>query len=249
MKLGIGKKLIGAHGIGLALFFIIAIFSYISLNSYSYIQKRTDELVRRMESISDLQILINKLLMPPNDYLITGDIKERESFAHLVTETSSALANIKVRGGKTDEELGFEKEVEKGFIELQQKAMVPLSAENPVGNKEAARLMEEMDAFADGLTNIAGVLKNTVRKSDTVARYGGEKFMIVLPETDGEMALITAEKLRKAVEESKFNNRKITISLGLASYTESLMSADDLIKNADNALYRAKKEGRNRVCS
>jgi nitrate/nitrite-specific signal transduction histidine kinase len=92
--------------------------------------------------------------MPPNDYLITGDIKERENFAHLVTEASSALTNVKMGGGKSDEELSFEKEAEKGFIELQQKAMVLLSTENPVANKEAARLMEEMDAFADGLTNL-----------------------------------------------------------------------------------------------
>ncbi|MBI5748469.1 MAG: diguanylate cyclase [Nitrospinae bacterium] len=154
MKLGISKKLIGAHGVGLVLFLILAIFSYISLNSYSSIQKRTDELARRIESISDIQLLIQRLLMPPNDYLRTGDIKERENFAHLVTDTSSALTNIKIGGGKTDEELTFEKEVEKGFIKLQQKAMVLLSTENPVGNREAARLMEEMDAFADGLTNL-----------------------------------------------------------------------------------------------
>ncbi|MBI3583193.1 MAG: diguanylate cyclase [Nitrospinae bacterium] len=598
MKLGISKKLIGAHGVGLVLFLILAIFSYISLNLYSSIQKRTDELARRIEYISDLQILIQRLLMPPNDYLITGDIKERENFAHLVTDTSSALTNIKIGEGKTDEELTFEKEVEKGFIELQQKAMVLLSTENPVGNREAARLMEEMDAFADGLTNlienfhiiakgemeihnieaskidnrilkiyillfsvslfgiiltvllitkgvvrplleltdaakvigqgnldnkikietgdeieglgmefnnmaqslkekitevreyseklektnrqldqnilqlytlynisktltatlemekvlnqvveevsralklhkinimlmnadrtdiytvtgtgisekamktrfrlgegiygwiamtgqaeiindlsknphfkptdglddnvsslicapfkgrgqvigvlnayrlggkvfdivsfelllaaanqigmalenarlfeetralaitdgmtslynyryftaylneefekvkrykrplslimididffkkyndayghpagdellrnIAGVLKNTVRKSDTVARYGGEEFVVVLPETEGEMALITAEKLRKAVEENEFNGRKVTISLGVASYTEELKLADDLVKLADNALYRSKEEGRNKVCA
>lgn len=598
MKFGISKKLIGAHGVGLALFFIIAIFGYRSLNSYSSIQKRTDELAHRIESISGLQILIQRLLMPPNDYLITGDIKERENFAYLVTEASSALTKVKNSGGKTDEELTFEKEVEKEFIELQQKAMVLLSSENPVGNKEAAILMEEMDAFADGLTNlaenfhiivkgemelhnkeaskiksrtsklyisllfaslsgiilisffittgvvrpllkltdgvrvigqgdldykikiktgdeieelgrefnsmaqslkvkiteiqkyseklektnrqldqnilqlytlynisktltatlemekvlnqvveevtralklhkviimlvnpdrtdlhivtgmgiseklreisfklgdgvygwiamtgqaeiinnlpryarfkpvqgldddvsslicapfkgwgqvigvlnayrlggevfdnasfelllatanqigmalenarlfeetralaitdgmtslynyryftaylndefekvkrykrplslimididffkkyndtyghpagdellrnIAGVLKNTVRKSDTVARYGGEEFVVVLPETEGEMALTTAEKLRKAVEEDDFKGRKVTISLGVASYSEELISADDLVKNVDNTLYRAKEEGRNRVCT
>ncbi len=154
IKLGISKKLIGAHGIGLILFLFLAIFSYISLNSYSSIQKRTNDLTNRIKLVSEFQILINKLLMPPNDYLITGDKKERENFARLVTEASSAFAKVKLDGSKTDEEITFEKEVEKGFIELQQKAMVLLSTENPIGNKDAAMLMEEMDAFADGLTNL-----------------------------------------------------------------------------------------------
>lgn len=179
MKLGISKKLIGAHGIGFLLFLALAIFSYNSLRTYSAIQKKTDELAGRIKSISDLQILIQRLLMPPNDYLITGDAKERKNFASLVTDTSSALINVKVGGGKTDEELTFIKEVEKGFIELQQNALVLLSTENPVGNKEAARLMEEMDAFADGLTNLI------------------ENFHIIV---EGEMELHNIEAL-------KINNR------------------------------------------
>ncbi len=98
------------------------------------------------------------------------------------------------------------------------------------------------------LRNIAGILKNAVRKSDTVARYGGEEFVIILPETGKDMALTAAEKVRKEVELSEFEGGKVTISLGAASYTEELKSADDLVKIADNALYRAKEQGRNRVC-
>lgn len=147
MRLGISKKLIGAHGIGLALFLILAIFSYKSLNSFSSIQKKADNLAGRMELVSSLQLLIEKILMPPNDYLITGDKKEREIFAHLVTEAASLFEKIRISGGRTKEEMTIEEEVEKGFIELQQKAMVILSTENPIANKEAARLMEDMDAF------------------------------------------------------------------------------------------------------
>ncbi len=187
MKLGISKKLIGAHGIGLILFLFLAIFSFISLNSYSSIQKRTNELTDRIKLISELQVLLQKLLMPPNDYLITGDKKERENFAHLVTETSSSFAKVKLDGSKTDEVRTFEKEVEKGFVELQQKAMVLLSTENPIGNKDAAVLMEEMDAFADGLTNLV------------------ENFYII---ANGEMELHN-------IEASKINSRTLKIYIFL----------------------------------
>lgn len=163
VKLGIGKKLIGAHGIGLVLFLLLAIFSFISLNSYSAIHKRNDELSLRIESVADLQILIQKIIMPPNDYLITGDNKERRNFAALVTEAASQFEKIRISGGRTKEEKADADEVEKGFIELQQKAMVLLSTENPVGNKEAAALMKEMDAFAEGLENKTEKLHDLIK--------------------------------------------------------------------------------------
>ncbi|OGL40280.1 MAG: hypothetical protein A2042_02470 [Candidatus Schekmanbacteria bacterium GWA2_38_11] len=153
MKLGVSKKLIGVPGIGLTLFLVLAIFSYINLNSFSSIQKRNDELAKKENLITDLQRFIHKILMPPNDYLITGDKKERENFAHLVTEAASTFEKIRLSGGRTSEEIAIADEVEKRFIELQQKAMVLLSTENPVGNKEAAMLMEEMDAFAESVVS------------------------------------------------------------------------------------------------
>ena len=105
------------------------------------------------------------------------------------------------------------------------------------------------------LKGVAKILKDTVRKSDTAARYGGEEFVIILPETGGEEALLVAEKLRMEVETHDFPGGetqplgRITISQGVASCKEELKSFDELIKNADNALYRAKEEGRNRVCT
>lgn len=157
MKFGIGKKLIIPHFIGITLLLILVIFSYVTLNSFSSIQKRNDELSNRMKTISDLHTNMHKVLMPPNDYLITGDKKERENFANLVTETASIFEKMRLIGRKTEEEKAIEDEVQKGFIELQKKAMVLLSTENPVGNKEAARLMKEMDAFGE---TVAGKLEN-----------------------------------------------------------------------------------------
>lgn len=93
------------------------------------------------------------------------------------------------------------------------------------------------------LVNLAHILLRVVRKADYVFRYGGEEFFIILPETDSSMAREAAERLRKAVAEET----GVTISLGVASLTGFSLQKDELIARADEALYCAKKNGRNRV--
>jgi diguanylate cyclase (GGDEF)-like protein len=105
------------------------------------------------------------------------------------------------------------------------------------------------------LKDFSGILQKALRDSDIIARYGGEEFAIILNETANDVAVEVAEKLRKAVELKDFEGGesqpggRVTISLGVASYTDGMKSADDLVKNADIALYRAKEEGRNRLCA
>jgi diguanylate cyclase (GGDEF)-like protein len=105
------------------------------------------------------------------------------------------------------------------------------------------------------LRSFAEIMKKIARKSDVVARYGGEEFIIILPETDKEMAAITAERLRSEVEKTDFKGGqtqflgRVTISSGVASFQENTASFEELIKMADDAMYRAKEDGRNRVCS
>lgn len=151
MRLSIGKKLKGAQLTGFTLFVILAIFSYISLDFYSSLQKRSAELVYKTEVVSDLQLLVDKILMPSNDYIITGNKAERKNFAALVTEVAKLFE--KIRGDKRNaaEEAVISKDVENGIIDLEQSAMLILSIEKPVGNKEAARLMKEMDASGQRL--------------------------------------------------------------------------------------------------
>ena len=103
----------------------------------------------------------------------------------------------------------------------------------------------------DGLLRkIAQILKSSLRETDLVARYGGEEFSVILPETDKEGASIAAERVRKTISEQTFGEvgAKMTISLGVASYPDDACLRADLIRQADEALYRAKREGRNRTC-
>lgn len=146
MKLGITKKLILSYGLGIVLLLIFIAVSYANLKSFLFIEERNSEISNRMEMIGDLQVFINKLLMPPNDYLITGDEKERETFARLVTESAGLFEKIRSGSGMDKETKTLAGAVEKGFIELQQKGMVILSMGNPTRNREAAVLMKALDA-------------------------------------------------------------------------------------------------------
>ncbi|GMR04754.1 MAG: hypothetical protein BMS9Abin23_0660 [Thermodesulfobacteriota bacterium] len=103
------------------------------------------------------------------------------------------------------------------------------------------------------LRSFTTCLKENVRAEDVVARYGGEEFAVILPETEKQGATMLAERLKKAVAERDFPHSDtqpggvLTISLGVATFTEDGDSADTLVKAADDALYRAKEKGRNRV--
>lgn len=94
--------------------------------------------------------------------------------------------------------------------------------------------------------------QNLDRKSDFVARYGGEEFAILLLNTSEDSAMKLAEEIRKHIEQTPIDNgietTSITVSLGVASMiSRRYMSASELIKTADYALYEAKRKGRNRV--
>lgn len=105
------------------------------------------------------------------------------------------------------------------------------------------------------LKGVAKILASSIRGVDAAARYGGEEFAVILVNTDGRGALETAERIRRIIENSKFNTGtasiKITSSLGIAVFPGDTGIDDGaqrlLISRADNALYLAKKEGRNKA--
>ena len=102
------------------------------------------------------------------------------------------------------------------------------------------------------LRQIALLLRRHVRSDDIAARIGGEEFALLLPECDAEAARVFAERLREAVAAAPFapggEPQRITVSIGIAELAAERDTRPALMAAADTALYRAKSEGRNRVC-
>jgi diguanylate cyclase (GGDEF)-like protein/PAS domain S-box-containing protein len=111
------------------------------------------------------------------------------------------------------------------------------------GHQEGDALLREM----------GGILKKVARENDLVARYGGEEFVFLLHQVSKSEAMLFARRLRKRICDHGFKGEdilpggRLTISLGLACFPEDADSVASLIHTADQALYRAKREGRNRV--
>jgi len=100
------------------------------------------------------------------------------------------------------------------------------------------------------LKELAQVIVKTIRKTDVAARYGGEEFVILLPHTDEKGAMFQAERIRESVRRNKYSalpaKEELTVSLGITTCDEGkVCKAEDLVKFADEALYEAKKRGRN----
>ncbi len=101
------------------------------------------------------------------------------------------------------------------------------------------------------LKSVCSRVNSIIRNVDIFARYGGEEFCCMLPETPLDGAVLVAERFRAAIEkqDNKYDdlNVKVTISLGVSHIKEDVSSPEMLLKKADDALYKAKNEGRNRV--
>lgn len=134
-------------------------------------------------------------------------------------------------------------------------------------NRPLSIIMMDIDYFKDYndsfghkrgdrvLKIIAELLAQCTRTSDIVARYGGDEFVVILPETQKEEALDLAERVRARIENSaltrgeEFKNGSLTLSLGVASFPQDAQTAGDLIDKVDEVLYLAKAAGRNKACS
>ena len=104
------------------------------------------------------------------------------------------------------------------------------------------------------LKGVAEIIKSNLREYDLAARFGGEEFAILLPEVDSQEAYLVADRIRKEVETTRFEVPtsdlpiRATISLGVAHFPEHGREANEVIHQADLAVYQAKLSGRNRVC-
>jgi len=129
---------------------------------------------------------------------------------------------------------------------------------------EISMLMLDIDHFKDYndryghlvgdvvLRETASIIKNSLSGIDLAGRYGGEEFCVILPETNKKGALQVAERIRWAVENHSFaaydEVTNVTLSIGVSTFPDDGMLMEELINNADKALYKAKETGRNRIC-
>jgi diguanylate cyclase (GGDEF)-like protein len=97
------------------------------------------------------------------------------------------------------------------------------------------------------LKAIGSVINNLVREMDFAARYGGEELAIIMPGADNKSAFDVAERIRETIEEMQFDDFSVTVSIGVSTCRHNAVTAEELIKQADSALYRAKEKGKNQV--
>jgi diguanylate cyclase (GGDEF)-like protein len=96
------------------------------------------------------------------------------------------------------------------------------------------------------LKAVAVAIKDATRGIDTAARYGGEEFMVILPRCDAEGGEEASRRILSRLAAEELEGGPVTLSIGIASFPEHGADSDSLIRSADEALYRAKEEGRNR---
>jgi len=124
-----------------------------------------------------------------------------------------------------------------------------------------ALLMADVDHFKEyndayghlagdeALARVATILRETTRDVDCAARYGGEEFVVLLPETKAAGAIETAQRIRTRLATDELVGGKLSVSIGVAQFPEDGDAPEALLAGADAALYRAKREGRDRVMS
>ena len=101
------------------------------------------------------------------------------------------------------------------------------------------------------LKQLGHLIKFNIREVDLAARYGGEEFSVVMPNTGIEETEKVAERIRQSIQEYGFTDKNIliTVSIGVALYPSDAKSMHELIHQSDTALYKAKRDGKNRVCT
>jgi len=220
---------------------------------YSEIEKNNQELTGKL--LSAVKKLLhqvssrNKQLTELNESLELK-VKERTTELTQVNEKLQALASTDSLTGLLNHRVFMDEAKHK--FDLAKRHQRPLSL-----------LMLDIDYFkqvndAYGhqigdlvLKKLAGVMKNSLRGTDIVGRIGGEEFAVILPETTLEQTVELTERLLSTIRNTKIEAEKpfnITVSIGVATVPPLVSKLESVLKEADDALYKAKSEGRDRCC-
>jgi diguanylate cyclase (GGDEF)-like protein len=145
---------------------------------------------------------------------------------------------------------------ERFFEELQRSERHNLSFSLAMLDIDDFKLFNDTEGHLSGdevLKNIANIAKESTRVIDIMARFGGEEFAIIMPQTEKDEAFFVAERIRKSVREQLFHTwtyfpkERITVTVGVATFPSDGKGMKDLIQNADRALYKGKKDGKDRT--
>lgn len=169
--------------------------------------------------------------------LTLGD-EERRAIEHLtMLDHLTGIANRRGLSAKLNEELARASRYEGSFCVL----LLDVDHFKQINDRHGHQVGDEV------LMELARLLERESREADTVGRWGGEEFLVIVPEVEKAEAAALAARLRGAIDANDFpSSVSVTASVGVASYKEG-DSLDDIVKRADDALYRAKERGRNRV--
>lgn len=158
-----------------------------------------------------------------------------------MTDPLTRLPNRRAFVAKFDDEIERSRRYEHPFAV----AMIDVDHFKAFNDMEGHLLGDE------ALKKLAQVFRSKIRRTDVVARYGGEEFCLMMPETGLREGMEICERLRQAVETEAFQGAKgsayLTVSIGVASFPDDGDARDALLQAADEALYEAKRIGRNRV--
>lgn len=183
------------------------------------------------------------------------DISERKFFEQQIEDKQSALEDLNIRLAhlaNTDEltqlpnKRALMKFLER-FFDYSQRHQKSLSV--LIFDIDHFKMFNDTYGHLEGdrvLQQVADICKGCIRNSDYIGRFGGEEFVIILPETEVQQAVKTAEKVRLAVQDTKQFSHPVTISIGIETLNEHHKAASELLHSADMQLYRAKRSGRNR---
>ncbi|MBI1909535.1 MAG: diguanylate cyclase [Deltaproteobacteria bacterium] len=190
--------------------------------------------------------------------------EEREMLQAVASQIAVALINVDLYARTKD--LSIKDELTDLYNRRYLQQILPMEIKRAKRfSRPVSILMVDIDSFKkyndayghlEGdvvLREFARLLRENLREVDVIIRFGGEEFLVLLPNTNREQALTVSDKLLGWVRQHPFPNRQtqptghFTVSTGLSCYPEDAQSADDLVDHADVALYQAKGQGRDRV--
>ncbi len=202
--------------------------------------KHKDTLNRKLKR--DVGILVATL-----DYLtnITNEISSPKITQDQNIETAARMATTDPLTGLYSRnvfDISLEKEIIKSIRYKKFLSLIIIDIDD-------FKLINDTYGHQEGdkvLVKLVKIINNNIRKADFFARYGGEEFTVIMPETPIKKAFMVSERIRVNVcKLLKAKNQNITISIGIGTLSKAINSAYDLIKSTDDALYKAKKNGKN----